>query len=131
MVDIRWSNTPKIMHFHLSILTKPFFIDSSHNRVSHIMQVPAGHVCLIFSGEASFILQFSSETSLLAVFWKKIKLLSSLSSVVSYVFVHFGGAYGNACTIIFTFNYPLYRRGCAISWLTIQRFTIQRCTIHA
>ena len=36
-----------------------------------ITQVPAGHVCLISLGEASFIVQFSLETSLLLAFWKR------------------------------------------------------------
>ena len=43
-------------------------------------------------------------------FLKKIELLTLLLSVLSYLFVNFGGACENGCTVLFTFifNYLLY-----------------------
>ena len=67
-----------------------------------ITQVLAGHVCLISLGEASFIVQFSLETSLLAAD-------AFVVCVVSYLFINFCEACGNACTVPFIFNYQLYR----------------------
>ena len=53
-----------------------------------IMQVAAGHVCLISSGQGSFIVQFLSDRNFTSCcFLKKIELLTLFLSVVSYLFV--------------------------------------------
>ena len=51
-----------------------------------------------------FIKNFTS-----CCFQKKIELLTLLLSVVSYLFLNFSGACGNACIVLFIFNYLLYR----------------------
>ena len=48
-------------------------------------------------------------------FLKKIELLTLLLSAVSYLFINFGGACENACTVFFISNYLLYRT--IYSWL--------------
>ena len=53
--------------FLLSLFSSIPVIIESPTRI----YVPAGHACLISWREASFIVQFSSETSLLVAFWKR------------------------------------------------------------
>ena len=60
---------------------------------SAITPVSAGRVCLFSLGEESLNVQFLSETSLLAAFWKRSNCWHL--SVVSYPFVYFWWAYGN------------------------------------
>ena len=52
-----------------------------------------------------FIRNFTS-----CCFLKKIEFLTLLLSVVSYLFHNFSGACGNAWTVLFIFNYLLYRQ---------------------
>ena len=98
VVDIRWSNNSKIMHFHSTIIINRFSIDSTIDLPRKFHFNREG---VIYS--PTFIRNFP-----FYCFLKKIELLTLLLSVVSYLFVNFGGAYRNACTIIFAFNHILH-----------------------
>ena len=68
-----WLISAKVAPLKSCTFTKRFLLSLFSSipviiEIPTITQVPAGHVCLVALGEASFIVQLSSETSLLAAF---------------------------------------------------------------
>ena len=105
-----WLISAKVAPLKSCTFTTQFFIiDSSDNRVfRYNASTSRPHMFNFLRGGLLYCTIFIRNFTA-CCFLKKIELLMLFLSVVSYLFINFGGACGNTCTVLFIFNYLLYR----------------------
>ena len=113
-IEMWWLISAKVAHqksytFIKRLLLSFFIINSSDNRVSH-HDAGTSQPCIFNFRRGTVIYCTIFIRSLPSCcLLKKIKLLMLFLSEISYLFINFGGANRNACIVIFTWKFLLYR----------------------